>query len=381
MQNHSHSKKNIMLFIINIAIACVFIFILYKIYSPQRKTGSNPELMVKRNGQNLMLGNKNFRVVGVNDYDLAYKNNADIAQTFKTLHSAGVTTVRFWLFGDGNPDGFQPSAGNFNETRFKQADYVFYEAAKYNIKVIPTLVNNWTDYGGKDQYIKWIGENPATNETDFWTDDQIKILFEDYIGYVLSRENTYTNITYANDPTILGWDIMNEPRSNDQTDMNNWLITIASYIKQRDPNHLVFAGTENVTVTGNNPADEGKYSDLCASPAIDICSVHLYLFNNNQPLYQNYNEVAAFIDEQENYAKEVNKPILLEEFGIAQNTKPFGEDQLPVMQQIINETEQDGYAGYLIWDWSNTQTSTFTFSPNGDAQGNYSLTDLEKLLQ
>ena len=41
-----------------------------------------------------------------------------------------------------------------NEARFKQTDYIFYEATKYNMKVIPVLVNSWTDYSGKDQYIK-----------------------------------------------------------------------------------------------------------------------------------------------------------------------------------------------------------------------------------
>lgn len=371
-------------FFIKIAISCLLLFIIYAMYAlATHHTKANAQF-IKRNGQNLTLGNKNFRVVGVNDYDLAYRNNTYIAQTFAKLHNAGVTTVRFWLFGDGNTDGFQPSAGDINEIRFKQTDYILYEAAKYNMKVIPVLINNWTAYGGKNQYIEWIGENPATDETAFWTNNQITSLFKKYINYVLSRRNTYTNVLYANDPTILGWDIMNEPRSNDQVDMNNWLGAIAIYIKQRDHNHLVFAGTENATVSEPiTPADVGKSSDLCANQAIDVCSVHLYLFNsaNNEPIYNNYTDVANFIQEQENYARQVDKPLLLEEFGIAQNTKPFGENQLQVMKQIVTDAKQNGYAGYLIWDWSNTSNSPFTFSPKGDAQGKYSLSDLRQLLE
>lgn len=371
--------------IINVAIICVlgiFTFAIYSSFFANRKNLNLPvNQMITRKGANLMLGNQPFRVVGVNDYDLAYRNNTAIEQTFANLHSSGVTTVRFWLFGDGNPDGFQPSPGNYNETRFKQADYVIFEAKKYDIKLIPTLVNNWTDYGGKDQYITWNNESPSMSDTPFYTDNHIKSLFENYIAYVLSRKNTYTNTTYADDPTILGWDIMNEPRATDQNEMNTWLISIAAFIKQHDPNHLVFAGTENATVTGNNPADEGKSSNLCANSAIDICSVHLYLFDQTQPLYSSYDQVSNFIQQQQAYAKQVNKPILLEEFGIAANTRPFGEDQLSVLQQIINTSKQNSYAGYLIWDWSDTPDSAFTFSPNGESHNGYSLPDLENLIK
>lgn len=340
--------------------------------------------MIQRNGQQLMLNNKPFHVIGVNDYDLAYQNNADIAQTFETLHKAGVTTVRFWLFGDGDSDGFQPNAGSYNQVRFEQADYVFFQAAKNNIKVIPVLVNNWTDYGGKDQYLEWVGDNPTNDETAFWTDNQIKSLFQHYIMYVLSRKNMYTHITYANDPTILGWDIMNEPRSTDQTDMNNWLVEMASFIKQRDHKHLILVGTENATVAQPvKSVDTGKSSNLCANAVIDICSIHLYLFdnsNNNEPIYNSYQDVTNFLQGQKEYAQQLNKPLLMEEFGIAQDTKPFGKDQLPVMKQIITDANQNNFAGYLIWDWSSTTTSPFTFSPKGNSHSNYSLSDLEKIL-
>jgi mannan endo-1,4-beta-mannosidase len=376
-------KKNLVLFIINILVICFFGFIMYKAYSPLvsllPKKNAN-EQMIKTNGTNITLGGQPFHVVGVNDYDLAHKNNKEIAQTISILHKASVNTIRFWLFDDGDPSGFQPEPGVMNEARFKQADYIFYEANKYNMKVIPVLINNWTDYGGKDQYIKWINQDPAKDETIFYTDDQIKSLFEKYVSYILSRKNTYTHLTYSNDPSILGWDIMNEPRSTDQDSMNNWLISIAVFIKQRDSNHLVFAGTENATVANPKPADAGKSSNFCANSAIDICSVHLYLFNENEPLFNTYSEVTNFMQEQANYAKQLNKPILLEEFGIGNNTKPFGQDPLVMMKLLRNETDQDGYSGYLIWNWSDIPDSPLTFTPNGK-NNHYSLTDLEHVIE
>lgn len=346
--------------------------ILYELKSPD-------EYMVSTKNNKLYLGDQPFSAVGVNDYDLAYQTDDQISQTFESLQKAGVTTIRFWMFGDGNSDGFQPQAGVINEARFKQADYILSEAKRYNMKVIPVLVNNWTDYGGKDQYLKWVGKNPTTDEAQFFTNNSVKALFENYIDHVLSRKNTYTGITYSNDPAILGWDIMNEPRSTDQDAMNNWLISIAQYIKQKDVNHLVFAGTEVSSLSGTN--GEGKSSKLCASQYIDICSVHLYLFNGTQPLYTSEDQLDAFIDSQEEYAKSVNKPILLEEFGVSKTTKPFGSDPLTIMKQVIIDSNQDNYAGYLIWNWSHANDTSYGFSPTGDAQGNYSLSDLTNILQ
>ncbi len=381
---HVQEEKNLVLFILNVAAICLLGFIMYKAYFPLinllPKRHEYIAGMVRTDGTNLMIDDKVFPIIGVNDYDLAFKSNNVIDQTFSTLHKNGVTTVRFWLFGDGEAEGFQPKPGVMNQKRFKQADYIIYEARKYNMKVIPVLVNNWADYGGKDQYIQWINENPAKDETIFYTDDQIKSLFEKYIHYVLSRKNTYTHLIYANDPTILGWDIMNEPRSNDQNSMNKWLISIAVYIKQYDSNHLVFSGTETATITDPKPADTGKSSNLCENSVIDICSVHLYLFNENKLLYATYTDVTNYMQQQAAYAKEFNKPIMLEEFGIAKNTTPFGNTQFPVMKQLLSVSQEDGYAGYLMWDWSDTPDSPFTFSPNGNLYGGYSLSELKQLI-
>lgn len=354
-----------------------FAFFLYIKVNEHFHLIKKSSMFIQSNQTYFVLDGKPFSIRGINEYDLAYNDNQTIDRSFDLLHSIGVTTIRFWLFGDGNPDGFQPQPGVYSETRFKQVDYILYEAQKYNIKVIPVLVNNWKDYGGKDQYIQWVGKN-SSNDAVFYTDNSVKSLFVKYLTHILVRKNTYTNVTYANDPAIFAWDIMNEPRSSDQNAMNTFLISVATFIKQKDKQHLVFAGTESASVIGSRSIDTGKSSNLCESPVIDICSVHLYLFNNDQPLYNDYSGVSDFLQSQAAYARGVNKPILMEEFGIADNTRPFGENQLQVMNQISAETKQNGYAGFLIWDWSMTHNSPFTFSPNNT---NYSPSALQQLLE
>jgi mannan endo-1,4-beta-mannosidase len=288
-----------------------------------------------------------------------------------------VTTLRFWIFSDGDPNGLQPSPGVYNEKRFRQVDYIIYQANKNNIKLIPTLVNNWPDYGGKDQYLRWAGKNSETDQALFYTNPQIKSIFQNYIQYILSRKNAYTNIKYSDDPTILAWDIMNEPRGPDQSEMNNWLRSMAGYIKEHDPNHLVFAGTE-VSYSPENTEEQS--SSLCETNEIDICSMHLYLFYEKKPLNRNYEDVTEFIQRQRNYAKKVNKPLLLGEFGVPSDTLPFGKDPLFIMEQIIDDARDNDLAGYLIWDYADTQYTNFTFTPTGDTQGRYSLSDLEQIL-
>jgi|GEM_PF-5554425 len=335
-------------------------------------------MFVKRQGQNFIVGNQPFVVNGVNDYGLAYDDKDKIAQTFLLLHAAGVTTIRFWLFGDGIVDGFQPQAGKMNEERFEQADYIFAEAGTYGIKLIPVLVNNWTDYGGKDQYIRWAGKDPAKDETIFYTDSKVNSLFKNYIVYVLTRKNTYTHRRYADDPSILAWDIMNEPRSSDQNAMNSWLISMASFMKQYDHQHLVFVGTEVATTQS---LSGGESSGVCANAMIAICSVHLYLFNNAVPVFENNNQVMSFLKTQQAFAKQLNKPVLLEEFGIDKTTQPFGQNPLAVMQRIIAEAKQEGYAGLLIWNWSSTPHTSFDFSSDkNEGEVSYSLSDLEQVL-
>lgn len=354
----------------------VISFILFKM-SKQISHTVTPSEFITANGSRLTLKNQNFKSIGVNYYDLTHKNNDLIARTFSQLHSIGVTTLRFWLFNDGDPNGLQPAAGVYNKSRFKQADFIIFEAKKNNIKLIPVLINNWADYGGKKQYMKWTGKNPLTEEASFYTDPEIKSIFEKYITYILSRKNTYTGIRYADDPAILAWDIMNEPRGADQIAMNNWLVSIAEFIKQHDRNHLVFSGTE---ITYNPSLSEDKSSSVCVSDSIDMCSIHLYLYHENNLLYKNYDEITGFLQTQKNYARKINKPLIIEELGIPRDKKPFGDDPRNVMKQIIDDSGQSDLAGYLIWDWADTRTSQFTFTPNGDQDGLYSLSDLRLIL-
>jgi mannan endo-1,4-beta-mannosidase len=65
-----------------------------------------------------------------------------------------------------------------------------------------------------------------------------------------SSVNTETGIKWKDDPTILAWNIMNEPRcdlglrASCNDDMQDWLSEMASYIKKIDSKHLIGIGSE-----------------------------------------------------------------------------------------------------------------------------------------
>lgn len=72
------------------------------------------------------------------------------------------------------------------------------------------------------------------------------------MSYLLNRVNTITNIKYKDDPTILGWDVMNEPTLAAGFDasrglavgttLRNWVSEMIGHVRAQGARQLVFAG-------------------------------------------------------------------------------------------------------------------------------------------
>lgn len=46
----------------------------------------------------------------------------------------------------------------------------------------------------------------------FFNDTGAKELYQQYVQYIIGRRNSRTGQLYRDDPTILAWDLINEPR-------------------------------------------------------------------------------------------------------------------------------------------------------------------------
>src|SRR5690606_38952661 len=86
----------------------------------------------------------------------------------------------------------------------------------------------------------------------FYSDKTAQKWFENHIQKVVTRVNSVTKIPYKKDPTIMAWQLANEPEgSNNIEAYRKWIDDTAGFIKKLDPKHLVSIGSE-----GNTPSPE-----------------------------------------------------------------------------------------------------------------------------
>lgn len=66
----------------------------------------------------------------------------------------------------------------------------------------------------------------------FFKEEACKKLYKDHIEFMVNRVNSYTGKKYKNDPTILAWNLINEPRCETWIPANSWCPeTLASWFK------------------------------------------------------------------------------------------------------------------------------------------------------
>lgn len=135
---------------------------------------------------------------------------------FETAAEMGLTVCRTWAFSDGGgANALQLSPGKFDDRVFQALDRVIAEAQRQGIKLLLSLSNEWSDFGGKRRYVNWAkeaGVSSSPSNDSFFFDPSIRSYFKNYLKTVLLRRNHITGTEYRDDPTIFAWELMNEPR-------------------------------------------------------------------------------------------------------------------------------------------------------------------------
>ncbi|KAM0897998.1 hypothetical protein ACQ4PT_022224 [Festuca glaucescens] len=205
---------------------------------------------------------------------------------------AGLNVCRTWAFNDGGYRALQTAPFCYEEEVFQALDFVVSEARRYKMRLILALCNNWGDYGGKAQYVSWGKEAGVdlTSDDDFFSDPTLKSYYKAFVEAVLTRINTITNVAYKDDPTIIAWELINEPRcpSDPSGDtLQAWIGEMASHVKSIDPLHLVEIGVEGYYGPSTPellPVNPDDYSGRVGTDfirnhqalGIDLASVHIY---------------------------------------------------------------------------------------------------------
>lgn len=286
----------------------LFLTALAGIFAPapaQATTG-----FVTRSGTNFMLNGSTYYFAGTNNYYLIYKSNYMVDDLLVNAANNNFKVIRAWGFLDiGNQDGsnsvdgsgikdgvyfqyWNGSAPAYNDgpNGIQKLDYVIWKAGQLNLRLIIPFTNNWRDFGGMDQYVRWHG---GGFHDDFYSNATIKQWYKNYISHLVNRVNPLTGVAYKNDPAIMAWELGNEPRcqgsgtygysSNCNTTMiTSWVSEMSAYIQGIDTNHLVAVGDEGFYCIPNAP----DWTDNCGAgvdtvgftnvSTIDFMGFHLY---------------------------------------------------------------------------------------------------------
>ncbi|KAI1813124.1 glycoside hydrolase superfamily [Poronia punctata] len=247
---------------------------------------------ITRNGTTLLLSGKPWKAVGPNIYWLGLDENIPtpdspnppynpsypakerVREAMAVINALGGTMVRAHTLGvsTGNPSSIWPDRQETNEEAFESVDWAVYQAGLFGVRVLVPLVDNYDYYhGGKYDFLRWSGYN-LTQEHDgenpdiqkFYTDDEAVGLFKEYVETVLTHRNKYTNLTYAEDPTIFAYETGNElqgPIWGDKACPSTWTRTIAQHIRSLAPDKLIFDGTYGINTAHLDIEEIDVYSD------------------------------------------------------------------------------------------------------------------------
>ncbi len=294
-----------------------------------------PRHFVRAHGGQFRLDGKPFRFAGTNTYYLHQQSHYMIDAALNDAAAMSLKVVRAWAFADGSGASFtalQPEPYVYDDNALDALDYTVYRAGQLGLRLVLVLTNNWPDYGGMQQYVKWFlgldddSSGDAVNHDRFYTTTSIKKCYKAWARHVMCRKNPYTGLHYNADPTIMTFELANEPRNrSDKTGkaVLSWADEMSRFVRSHAPHQLVAVGDEGFY--GDSGNADYPYSDyegnhwkkLVALPAVDYGTVHLYP--------QHWGDTAAkdpaawgttWISDHLRDGARLGKPVVIEEYGL-----------------------------------------------------------------
>ncbi|KAM3224612.1 hypothetical protein ACQJBY_057784 [Aegilops geniculata] len=330
----------------------------------------------RADGERFTVGGRPFYPNGFNAYWLMYmaSNPGDRSKVLDVLDQAsrlGATVIRTWAFNDGGSNRpLQTTPGVYSEDVFVGLDFVIAEAKKRGLYLILSLVNNWGDFGGKKQYVQWAkeqGHNLGPDD-DFFRDALTQQLYKNHVKRVLTRVNSFTGVTYKDEPTIFAWELMNEPRVPTDPSgktMQAWVTLMSSYVKSIDDKRMVevglegFYGESTPELKRINPGGDSAGTDFIGNnriPTVDFATIHYYPdvwlpgSTREQQVEFWKTWMASYIEDT---AKALRKPLVVAEFGwnSVGNAVAERDDYFRMVYDAIFASVKGGgpCAGGLFW--------------------------------
>ena len=328
---------------------------------------------VKADGSRFVIDGKPFRFVGAN-VAVMYRDQ-DRARMPETLQQAarlGIKVVRVWATGEGGPNDVKPIAdindwprthyfrlkpGEWNEEQFVFLDRVIAEAARNGLRVQLCLTNWWRDTGGVTQYLRWAGIDGADDDKYpyginkekamlFYSNETARRLYREHVEKTVTRRNSITGVLSRDDPTIFGYELMNEAQclTGHWSERRAWFAEMSSYLKSLDPDHPIAPGDWGY----RSAAERREWLADHALPNIDYCDVHNYPRDDTDSFVDSPKALGEFIQNRVAAAGSLGKPLVLGEFGMSgQGYK--GLSPADWYRAYFDNAAREGAAGAMFW--------------------------------
>jgi mannan endo-1,4-beta-mannosidase len=318
------------------------------------KSPANDAFVRVRDGQ-FIRRNQPYRFIGANFWQAMNLGSpgkggdrARLIRELDRLKAIGVRNLRLIAMSEGpgtEPYRVLPAVQNtpgvFDEALLQGLDFALAEMAKRDLTAVLCLGNFWPWSGGFAQYVSWAERSPIPYppphpggswsvfqdySSRFYTLPEARSRYESAVRKLLTRINTVTKQPYSADPTILSWELANEPRGGKhRKEFLAWVDSMSGLIHALDPNHLVTTGSEGDT---SDPAGAGNDFIADHSPrGIDYATIHLWV--ENWGFYDPRQAGATFnrgtelirtsLRSHVERAVRMKKPLVLEEFGLARD--------------------------------------------------------------
>lgn len=405
---------------------------------------AQPEIpFVRVAGQQFRRGGARYPIIGANMWyaaylgaDRPYGDRARLRRELDRLQALGINNVRVLGASERSPlngavsPTFRGPGDDYDQGLLGGLDWALAEIGKRNMTAVVYLNNFWEWSGGMAAYLTYVNGGRFVNAVDPsrpWTDfpdfvadfygnKRAVALADGYIRALVSRTNTVTGRRYIDDPTIMSWQLANEPRPAGTQAVYDrvypaflaWIRGNARLIKSLDPNHLVSTGSEGTIGCFQK---EACAVDINTTPDIDYVTMHIWPQNfgwvKRTDIAGTYDEGAAktraYIDTHVALAKRLNKPLVIEEFGFPRDGGGYAPGSPTIFKdryyRLIFDAVTAGVraggplAGANFWAWNGegrAQHPDYRFregdtaylgDPSHEPQGFYGVFDIDRSTQ
>ena len=338
------------------------LLILCSIFIPSPALGQRPFIRVE--GTRFMEGDRPFYFVGANLNVMHGKTaRAGAAATIAAAAGDGLRVGRLWALGEGPGDSpawkrqdflFRDGPGGWQNQAYLQLDRVIAEAGRRGLRLVITLSNRWSDYGGVPMYLRWAKQVDVTSYgyTDrFFADPRCRKWFLEHVQRIVGRTNTVTGVPYAKDPTIMAWELQNEMVGTPEAAAvrRRWFSEVARQIRRLDGNHLVVPGLIGYDLQKERQA----WIEMCRLPGVSYCDQHIYPEEHLRS--RGARNMRRYVDDRVQLAHNVvGKPVVFGEFGFADRGRRSARARWHRL--FLQRLFFDGGNGAMAWIYQPTLT-------------------------